>query len=324
MKKLLFSALSCLVIVSLLSSCNKKKDEPADTTVADEKTWFTLEYTDVTATQATVSVKPADPAMTYYFDIVQSAIYHPDTVVSPYTKEYLDALIEYYSDYGYDISGYVDFFSMGNDSYDYENLTPDTEYTIFAFGFDTTTFKVCTPVETRTFRTDKMEIKGQKELTFTDIEFVNAVKDEGWWQIMGDTKAVNNKFMFISVSPKYAETVTGTYTMADMDTRFTLLADYTINGNDTVVDAYIDFVTGVFEVTETDAGATMEAVVVGNDGYQYTIHANGILKERDLEDEGDEDDEWVYAPARRKSAARIHAVRRNKGIRLNKTFGLKK
>ena len=76
--------------------------------------------------------------------------------------------------------------------------------------------------------------------------------------------------------------------MDDMDSRYTLLAYYAVNGNDTTVSAYVDFVEGQFQVTETETGATMEAIAVGDDGYQYTIHATAILKEN-----------GNYAPARR-------------------------
>ena len=119
---------------------------------------------------------------------------------------------------------------------------------------------------------------------------------------MGDLKVSESDYIFISVSPLITETVTGTYTVEDMDPDYTLLSYYTVNGNDTTVSAYVDFVEGEFTVTETKTGATMEAVTVGSDGYQYTIHATAILKEN-----------GNYAPARRHMT-----VRRSKALGVKK------
>ncbi|MCR4664831.1 MAG: hypothetical protein K5660_05650 [Paludibacteraceae bacterium] len=402
MKKLLISALSCLMMVSVFSSCEKKQNDGPDST----KKYFNIECSNVEDLSAQVTVTPTDMSLTYLFGVMQSADFNSDTITSRLTKEFFDAMLKSYEKVYNQKFYYADLLRIGKTELTFDDLEPQTEYTAFAVALDTVSFKLVTSVETVAFKTleltirgkkeitfdeleyvdnlqkggwwqifgdsplkdnqfyyitvspvktnkaegtytledmdldytflrrytlngndtmveqipfiagafelketteganleatvvgkdgyqytihatgifssDEMEIIGEKELVFTDIDFVNAVETEGWWQIMGDSKAVNNQFVFISVSPVYTETVTGSYTMEDMDETFTLLAYYTINGNDTIVDAYVDFVEGEFNVTETETGATMEAVAIGNDGYQYTIKTTAILQERE-------------------------------------------
>ena len=93
--------------------------------------------------------------------------------------------------------------------------------------------------------------------------------------------------------------------MEDMDLDYTYMINYTVTATDTIAKE-ISFLEGVFEVNETADGANMEAIVVGSDGYEYTLHVTGLL------DEDDEDYE-DYAPARRKVA-----VRRNKAVGVKK------
>jgi len=402
MKKLLISALSCLMMVSVFSSCEKKQNDGPDST----KKYFNIVCSNVEDLSAQVTVTPTDMSLTYLFGVMQSADFNSDTITSRLTKEFFDAMLKSYEKVYNQKFYYADLLRIGKTELTFDDLEPKTEYTAFAVALDTVSFKLVTSVETVAFKTleltirgkkeitfdeleyvdyvqkdgwwqifgessvknnqfyyltvspvktnkaegtytledmdldytflrrytlngndttveqiqfisgafelketaegasleavvvgkdgyqytihatgvlysDEIEIIGEKELVFTDIDFVNAVETEGWWQIMGDSKAVDNQFVFISVSPIYTETVTGSYTMEDMDETFTLLAYYTINGNDTIVDAYVDFVEGEFNVTETETGATMEAVAIGNDGYQYTIKATAILQERE-------------------------------------------
>ena len=301
MKKLFFSALCCLMIVSLFSSCNKKKDEPQDT-----KKYFTIEVSNVQAISATVTITPADMDMTYLYGVVPTADYNEDSITSRYNKAFFDDIIEYYEWLYEEDLNYSDIFYIGKDQKNVDDLTPQTDYTVFAIGIDTVSFKPSTPVVTVTFRTPKFEKKGDKELTFEgEMLFVDHVADMGWWQFYGYNQVSDTKIYFLTVSPTETMTVNGTYTMEDMDTDYTYMSEYTVVGNDTT-GVTISFIEGTFNVSETATGAEMEAVVLGDDGYEYTLHVAGVYEE---------EDDMDYAPARRKAnARRATAVRRNRFV----------
>lgn len=298
MKKLLISALSCLMIVSMFSSCKKNNGEV-------EKKYFTIEVSELEATSVNITVTPEDPATTYVYNVVPTAEYKEDSITSRYTKAFFDDIIDFYAYYDMNLY-YADLFYCGKDEQTINDLEPETDYTVFAVGIDTVTFKLSTPVVTRTFRTAKWVKKGDKELTFSNVLYTNAVEVEGWWQLYGTSAMNNGTFYFLTVSPSETETVAGTYSMEDMDLDYTYMTHYTVTPTDTI-SKNISFLEGVFDVKETADGADMEAIVVGSDGYEYTLHVTGIL------DEDDEDYYEDYAPARRKVA-----VRRNKAVGVKK------
>ncbi len=284
MKKLLISALSCLLIISVFSSCEKKQNDGPDGT----KKNFNIECSNVESFSAQVTVTPADMSMNYLFGAMPSAEYNVDSITSRFTKEFFDNILKL-QEMVYDKKYYyADLFYVGKAERLFDELNANTEYTVFAVGIDTVSFKLTTPVETVTFRTLEFAVKGKKEITFDNLDYVDYVQKGGWWQIFGESAVKDNQFYYLTVSPVETDKAAGVYTLEDMDADYTFLKHYTINGKDTTVEN-ISFVTGEFELKETPEGATLEATVVGSDGYQYSIHATGISSSDDVEIIGEEE-----------------------------------
>lgn len=129
---------------------------------------FTIDVTDVTATSATITVTPADPTLTYYFDLLTPDVfdtYSEEEIVADYKAEF-DDLIDSYAAYGYTFT-YADVLSEGIDSYTYSgNLDPNTEYVAFAVGIDPATFTATTAFDTVHFTTAQV-VPSQNQLTLT-------------------------------------------------------------------------------------------------------------------------------------------------------------
>lgn len=271
MKKLLISALSCLMIISMFSSCEKKQNDGPDGT----KKNFNIECSNVESFSAQVTVTPADMSMNYLFGAMPSAEYNVDSITSRFTKEFFDNILKL-QEMVYDKKYYyADLFYVGKAERIFDELSANTEYTVFAVGIDTVSFELKTPVETVIFRTTELVVKGKKELTFDNLDYVDYVQKGGWWQIFGAGPVKDNQFYYLTVSPVETDKAAGVYTLEAMDPDYTYLKRYTINGKDTTAEI-ITFVEGTFELKETSEGANLEATVMGNDGYQYTIHATGI------------------------------------------------
>ncbi len=270
--------------------------------------FITVAVSDINAVGATVIVTPSNPDITYVYTVVPTGEYDEASLQTRYTKAFFDDIIEYYAYYGKDLY-YGDLLYKGKDVYKFNDLTPETDYTVYAVGVDTVTFMLSTPIATQTFRTAKWEKVGEKELSFSNIAFWDKVDNQGWWQLNGNSETIGNSFYYITVSPAETETVEGNYTMEDMDLDYTFMTHYTVNGSDTTA-TLINFVEGLFEVKETETGAEMDAIVNGSDGYEYTLHVTGILAV-------DEDD-YNWAPTRRKASARKVTVKRNKAVGIKK------
>ncbi len=261
-----------------------------------------IQVSSVEAGQALVSVTPSNPNITYVYDVVPTQDFDEQSLKTRYTKAFFDDIIEYYS-YVYDEPIYYgDIFYKGAEKELFKDLTPETDYTVFAVGVDTVSFLLSTPIATATFRTLPWEKKGEKSIEMLHLTFMDHVADYGWWQLFGSSAWDNGNFYYLTVSPNEASTVTGTYTLEDMDLDYTYLRYYSVIGNDTTHQD-ITFLDGTFNVTATETGATMDAEVKGNDGYIYTLHVVGTPG----------DDEEEFAPARR-----------NVTVRRSKALGVKK
>lgn len=300
MKRLLISVFVCLTIAGMFTACEKKSNGQNNN--GQEKTYFTIEVSDVDAANATVTVTPVDATVTYLFSAVPTAEYNEDSITSRYNKAFFDDIIDFYAYFGETIY-YADIFYKGKDKQNLTDLQQETNYTVFVVGVDTVSFTLSTPVVTATFRTQKWVKKGDKELSFDNVDFMNAVDDYGWWQLFGASVYDETHFYYLTVSPEETNTVTGNYTMDDMDTDYTYLRYYTVANGDTTYQ-HISFMDGLFEVKETETGAEMLAIVNGSDGYEYTLNVVGIYS-------ADEDEDW--APARRRMT-----VRRKRAIGVKK------
>ncbi len=268
-----------------------------------------IEVSDINAIGATVTVTPSNFGITYVYSVVPTAEYDESSLETHFTKAFFDNYIQFYAYYGETVY-YGDLLYKGKEVRTFNDLTPETDYTVYAVGIDTVSFLMSTPIASKTFRTAKWEKLGEKELSFKDVKFDNQVSGKGWWQLYGYSETIDNAFYYLTVSPMETDNVAGNYTMEDMDLDWTYMVDGTIIGNDTTYNGMISFVDGLFEVKETETGAEMDAIVNGSDGYEYTLHVTGILAV-------DEDD-YNWAPTRRKASARKVTVKRNKAVGIKK------
>lgn len=128
MKKF-FAIMAAALVAFSFASC-KGGNEP-------ENEAYKIEISNITAKGATIAVTPADSAATYYWDLIEAAeaAKMTDEQVGAYLKEYLEEAVEYYKQYGYDVT-LADLLITGANSYDYTKLEPNTEYTVVAMALD--------------------------------------------------------------------------------------------------------------------------------------------------------------------------------------------
>lgn len=128
MKKF-FAIMAAALVAFSFASC-KGGNEP-------ENEAYKIEISNITAKGATIAVTPADTAATYYWDLIEAAeaAKMTDEQVGAYLKEYLEEAVEYYKQYGYDLT-LADLLITGANSYDYTKLESNTEYTVVAIALD--------------------------------------------------------------------------------------------------------------------------------------------------------------------------------------------
>ncbi|MBO7458292.1 MAG: hypothetical protein J6T80_03455 [Paludibacteraceae bacterium] len=123
MKK--FFIIAAAAIIALTFNACKDKNAPDD----KKKVTFAIEAQDVTSTTAKVVVTPSDSTIYYYFDLLTAADlaagYNADSLVAD-----MKASIK---ENGYKFPKYL---SQGKDSWEWDGLFPETEYTIYALQFD--------------------------------------------------------------------------------------------------------------------------------------------------------------------------------------------
>ena len=128
MKKF-FAIMAAALVAFSFASC-KGGNEP-------ENEAYKIEISNITAKGATIAVTPADSAATYYWDLIEAAeaAKMTDEQVGAYLKEYLEEAVEYYKQYGYDLT-LADLLIKGENSYSFTQLESNTEYTVVAIALD--------------------------------------------------------------------------------------------------------------------------------------------------------------------------------------------
>ena len=95
---------------------------------------FDITVSDITSSGATVSVVPSDDTVIYYFDKVPQATYKAYKNDTEFMKAMIEALRSYVSESGGSLFSAI---SVGEAEYTFSNeLMPETDYYIFAFGLD--------------------------------------------------------------------------------------------------------------------------------------------------------------------------------------------
>lgn len=136
---------------------------------------FTFIIDNVTATTATLGAIPAESVDTYYYDIAES-FYIDELGGEEAFVEYIVALLENFTEeYNMPLESLL---SSGETSFGYSELTPNTEYVVYAFGI-TTKGKVTTELYYEAFTTADNKVEPSDKLK----EFM------GTWNVTFDKTA---------------------------------------------------------------------------------------------------------------------------------------
>ena len=184
----------------------KEDPVPADMT-------FEIAASDITFSGATISVTPSNNEATYYWNVFEAAeiAQMSDADLCTNIKDNIEYTIEYYAYFGYDVT-FEDFLSKGPDAYEYDDLNPNTEYTVVAVAMGTlgTTNGA---VAKYNFSTPEVEVLAQETVEFTGV-YDDEVAEEGWYQIMAYNA---DSTLYISLSPDPVESLTQAITFEDLD-----------------------------------------------------------------------------------------------------------
>ena len=120
----------------------------------------TFSFEEVDETMATVIVKPNADNLTYLWLQMETEAYNQAIAeynsIDVYMEGYFAYLVKMYADNGIDVTVanlVAELISKGESTEKLSGLTPDTEYTVFAYCIDKTTGKARSGVSTGTFRT---------------------------------------------------------------------------------------------------------------------------------------------------------------------------
>ena len=141
-----------------------------DTTGGGGDFELSIDVTNITATTATVNVTSSDETSSYYFDLFDEEDYQGYGGTPEGIAEFVSDLLAYYQ------AQYPSMtlpqilcviVSVGNDSYDFDGLTPGTKYYTFAIGVDATTGATTTTAVVKEFTTQAGGEGDGPELTLT-------------------------------------------------------------------------------------------------------------------------------------------------------------
>ncbi len=184
MKKYFYLFVAAVASLAMVScDKNKPEDEKKDNTA------FTIEVSAVADTTATITVTPSKDNVAYLWDIVSAETAaelnnNADSIaayVLEYYAEYYDAMVDYFGEemlaqYGITspytmLEVYMGMIVSGVDTYDYEGLSPNTEYVVFAVAIDSAC-NITSNVATKSFKTTEMKkINFSVDITENDTAF---------------------------------------------------------------------------------------------------------------------------------------------------------
>ena len=141
-----------------------------DTTGGGGNFELSIDVTNITATTATVNVTSNDETSSYYFDLFDEEDYQGYGGTPEGIAEFVSDLLAYYqAQYPSMTLPQIlsQIVSVGNDSYDFDGLTPGTKYYTFAIGVDATTGATTTTAVVKEFTTQAGGEGDGPELTLT-------------------------------------------------------------------------------------------------------------------------------------------------------------
>lgn len=277
MKKFFLFAFAGLLALSF-TSCDKDLDQIADQvqdiiddvqnddqnnnnpTQTDN---FTITVSDITALSATVTVVPTNMNSTYYYSIIEAstfADYASSDELMTDVIAFIEYMIDMYAQYGYELS-FSDFLTTGRDSYEFTDLSEETQYVAFAFKLDEN--KVTGAFVSTTFTTPAIVPVQTVDMgTLTESAFEDYREVDGSFIAMG---SIPDEFE-VGVNI-FDEDFTGNFTTADLDLGYSWVWTPDM-GEDAqrIVKASL--------VGQADAAAntaTLQGYVVGENLVKYTF-----------------------------------------------------
>lgn len=153
MKKI-FAFVAAALVAFSFASCN---NEP-------ESKDFKIVVSEISEQTATVTVTPTDAEATYYWDVFQADALKgmADDSICATLKTLMDYYIAMYAMAGQELT-YADFLNKGESHYNYESLTPGTDYVVLAIKMDAEA-NFSGKIAKKSFRTKDIEIKGEVDL----------------------------------------------------------------------------------------------------------------------------------------------------------------
>lgn len=257
MKKIIFAAFAALFTLGMVS-CQGNGNEP------EKKNAIVLTVDSVSQEECYISITPSDTLAMYYINALPKAMTVGKTteeVVKTFKAE-LDLYISMSAAEG-DSIGYALFGNHGVHQFKFYSLSPSTDYVVYAYYMDTLTGLAIGDVCSVPFRTDELEVLGEKEVHMTEVSFLWDARDNSW-EIGAEDAEKNYDLLIFSQknSPK-----TGTFTIENGD----ILKTFFLVGGGMTGKLY-EFVE-LTVVIDAMAGDLYQIAIdgVASDGYRYHI-----------------------------------------------------
>lgn len=271
MKKIFSIVVFAAAFAFAFTSCKKTEPEvPAD---------FKITVDSLTMTSAFISVEPLDTSIGYYWSVYKASDFAnlANDSIATLIKNNLDFTIMFAEYFGFELT-YDSLLSKGPSSYKFEGFAVNTEYIVFAVKVDSEgkcDFEVSSQ---KSFKTPDVVLKGQENLVIEGGEFVNAVEDEGWYQISGYNAKGD---YYLSLSPDPVESLNDAVTMDNLDGDYSYLVNIFGSGkNDyelfSIVKADLQ---GSFD--KASGVLTVTGKFVAENGIEYNLTMSGIEAEDD-------------------------------------------
>lgn len=261
MKKF-FAFVAAALVAFSFTSCEKGGNDP-------EKAGFKIEVSDITALSAKVTVTPSDTTFTYYWGVAETAQLaelKDDAELYASAKEFIEYYIEMYAMYGYTLT-FEDFLYHGEDSYVFEELNPNTDYTVYAFKMDAEgNVPAGATVAKKEFKTPELKAESVKEIVLENAICDDACDVAGWWQLMA---APADSSYYVTISPVEANQLAGTWTIDDMDADYTYYAD---------AAGYADFVSCNLVTKVENNLFILTGTALGNNSVEYHFNISATIK----------------------------------------------
>lgn len=153
MKKI-FAFVAAALVAFSFASCN---NEP-------ESKDFKIVVSEIGEQTATVTVTPTDAEATYFWTVIPAENLKgmSDDSILVELKYGIDYTIAMYTMAGQELT-YADFLYKGESHYNYESLTPETDYVVLAVKMDAEA-NFSGKIAKKSFRTKDLELKGEVDL----------------------------------------------------------------------------------------------------------------------------------------------------------------